>query len=64
MTNSNNVNQAVAVRDSVDNAPLADTNAPKIQSAFELHYARRTWVCHQCLELFEDTSGDLRIKAL
>jgi hypothetical protein len=46
MTNGNDVNQLVSIRDSVDDAPLADANTPKIRSALKLHNARRARIGH------------------
>jgi hypothetical protein len=64
MTNGNDVNYLVAIRNAVDDSPLANADAPKIDSALQLHHTRRARVGHQGLHLLEDASGDLRIKVL
>ncbi len=64
MTNGNDVDQAFAVRDPVNDAPLADTDAPKICGALKLDHAGRSRVGHQDLDLLEDAPRDLWIKTL
>jgi hypothetical protein len=64
MTHSEHIDYAVAIRDPVDHAPFADTNAPKVSGTFQFHNAGGTWGCLEGLNLFEDPPSDLGIKGL
>ena len=64
VTNGNDIDQALAIGDPVNDAPLADTDAPKICSALKLDHSRRARVGHKRLDLLDDPPPDLWIKVL
>lgn len=64
VAHSDDVNQAVTVRDPVNHAPLSHADAPKIGRAFQLRNAGWARFRHQRLNLLEDAPGNLGIKVL
>lgn len=54
----------IAVRDPVNNAPLAYADPPEICGALELGYARRARVDDKHLDLLENPPRNLWIKIL
>jgi hypothetical protein len=53
MANGNDIDESVSVRDAVNDAPLADTDAPKVVSTFKLRDSNGTGIHHERFNLFE-----------
>lgn len=64
MANSKDIYQAVAVRNPVNHAPLADADAPKIRGTLKLDDSGWARVGHKHFDLLDDPSRNLWIEVL
>jgi hypothetical protein len=64
MANGNDIDESVSVRDALNDAPLADTDAPKVASTFKLRDSYGAGIYHERFNLFEYPPADLPIQIL
>lgn len=64
VANRNNIDQTLAVGYTINNSPIADSNAPKIRGAFELSHPARTRLHGESLNALENPNGNRLIQCL
>ena len=64
MSNSNNINQTVSVRNAIHHTPFTYTDAPEVACTLQFHNPRGTGIRHQRFDLLEDAPGNLGVKIL
>lgn len=64
VSNRNNVDQALPVRYSIDDSPVAYPNTPKIRRTFKLFHTARSWLHCESLNAREYPGGSIMIERL